>query len=279
MALVDMREMLKKANKERYAVGNFDVFNIEMLRGVARAAEQQRSPVIFAYCEVFGELTPMEVFAAMARKTAEALPVPAVLHLDHANHFDDVLQALDCGFTSIMLDASDKDLKGNIAATLQAKKECEKYGASLEAELGHVGGWEGRYESDDYDEPAYTNVEEASIFVQETEVDALAVAIGTVHGVYKAEPKLNIERLAELKDALWIPLALHGGSGLSDDELRACVKNGINKLNIFTDLTLAAMDRINQGGKIYMDQCMEIVDAVAKVAADRMAVFGSTGKA
>ncbi len=282
MSLENMEGMLRKAREGGYAVGNFDAFDLQMLRGIECAAEETKSPVIFAYCEVFDSVSPIGAFAAMARKVAEGMSVPAALHLDHANNFEIMQRALDSGFTSVMIDASDKSLKDNIAATSQAKKLCEKYGATLEAELGHVGGLEGRYEGDYDGAPTYTDVEEAKQFVRETGVDALAVAIGTVHGTYKAEPKLNIERLAELKAALQMPLALHGGSGLSDAEFTACVKNGITKLNIFTDMMLAAADNINEGIRppaTYFDKCEEVIKAVSAVVKNRMQVFGSAGKA
>ncbi len=283
MPLVNMKAMLNKAREEGYAVGNFDVYNLEMLSGVMQAAEEKRSPVILAYAEAFAPLLSVEAFAAMAGHYAKNAAVPVALHLDHANNLQIIERALNAGFSSIMMDASDKALEENIAITQKVVAMCRDAQASAEAELGHVGGLEGQYEATDYDAAAsYTNVEEAVQFVKETQVDALAVAIGTVHGVYKAEPKLNLERLNELKAVLNMPLVLHGGSGLGDDDLRACVRGGIAKLNIFTDLTIAATEQCRKDAQekmAYMDKCMRVVEAVKAVAADRITVFGSAGKA
>lgn len=278
--LVSMKTMLQDACRENYAVGNFDVFNVEMIKGVMKAACETRSPVILAFAEAFEQIIPIDEFAQMAKRIAWNASVPVALHLDHANNFNMILRALRCGFTSVMVDMSDKPLEENIAFTNKVNEICRVFDASLEAELGHVGGLEGQYEAADYDdECAYTTVKEAERFVNETGVDALAVAIGTVHGVYKSEPKLDLVRLKELKQALKMPLVLHGGSGLSDLDLKACVNNGINKINIFTDLTIAAMRCLSggfEGG--YLDKSSQVIDAVAVVAKERMTVLNSIGK-
>jgi fructose-bisphosphate aldolase class II len=282
MALVNMTELLKSARREGYAVGNFDALNVEMVKGIIAAGEELRSPVIIAYGEVFGSLIPVEDFAQVVVSAAQRASIPVVLHLDHANNFSIIYKALKHGFTSVMVDTSDKPIEENIAATQKLVEIAHAFGASTEAELGHVGGLEGQYESEDYGECAYTVVDEAKRFVAETGVDALAVAIGTVHGVYKSEPKLNLQRLAELKAAVDVPFVLHGGSGLSDDDLRACVKLGVSKLNIFTDLTLAAMEQNKADADAvlsYLDKCLRVSDAVKQVAMDRIRVFGSAGKA
>ena len=280
MALLNSTDMLKKANKNGYAVGNFDVFNIEMINGVLSSAEKTESPVILAFAEPFEEFIPLEQFATVAKDAATRSSVPVALHLDHANNLPFIQRAIACGFTSVMIDASDKSLKENIRITSEISALCRPKDISVEAELGHVGGLEGTVQSDDlsYD----TNVEEAREFVSATAVDSLAVSIGTVHGVYQTKPALNLARLDELKKALWIPLVLHGGSGLSNDELRDCIKLGINKVNIFTDLALAAMESAGSDAKNntpYIECCCHITTAVAEVAEKRMAVIGSVGNA
>lgn len=280
MALVSMKEMLAKANEGHYAVGNFDVFNVEMVTGVIDAAEETRSPIILAFGGEFEKLVDIGDIGAYIRSAAGNASVPVALHLDHATEFSLVMRALKAGFTSVMVDASFKSLEDNIATTQEIVRICREYGVSVEAELGHVGGL-GFYD-EDQDTECYTVVKEAVRFVKETQIDALAVAVGTVHGVYKREPKLNINRLHELKEALQMPLVLHGGSGLSDEDLTRCVANGINKINIFTDLTLAAMDRMKADANTdlnYLGKCTNVRDAVHKVARDRIQVLRSAGKA
>ncbi len=281
MALVNMTNLLQDAFKNGYAVGNFDVFNTTMLRGVLGAAQKKKAPVILAYAEAFEPFIRLEHFAEVAIAMAKDASVPVVLHLDHAGNFPIVERALKSGFTSIMMDASALPLAENIRTTQEVVKACRAAGASAEAELGHVGGLEGQYEASD-DECVYTEVEEAKQFVAQTGVDALAVAIGTVHGVYKNEPKLNLQRLQELKDALHLPLVLHGGSGLSDADFQACIRGGIAKINIFTDLTIAANDCMAQDAAsniAYIEKCIHVADAVQAVAAARMDVFGTANRA
>lgn len=277
-----MTEMLKLAHKQKYAVGNFDCFNVEMIKGVVYEAEQNRAPIILAFCDVFEDLIKIEEFAGIAKVVARAASVPVCLHLDHATSFENILRALKCGFTSVMVDASDKPLQDNIAATRKVVEIAEIFDASVEAELGHVGGLEGMYSAEEYEDVSYTVVAEAVEFVEKTGVDALAVAIGTVHGVYKSEPKLNIDRLIELNAALGIPLVLHGGSGLSDDDMRKCIANGISKINIFTDMTLGAMDCMKRDADIaisYFEKCQNVSSAAGKVALAKMKVFDSVGRA
>ena len=283
MPLVNMTEMLRKATREGFAVVSFNVFNVEMTKGVMAAAENKRSPVILAYGGQFKELIPLTQYAAYMRRVAEDAGVETALLMDHATQLDDVMLALDCGFTSIMVDASDKPLEENIAITLEAKKLCEKYGATLESEIGHVPGLEADYDSDSQDEfSIYTDVGEAKFFVEETGVDALAVSIGTAHGMYKEEPRLNMERLKELREALDLPLALHGASGLDNDDLRRCVGNGIAKINIHTDLAIAAGTCINEGIENpagYLKKCIEVADVISNLAESLITVCGSSGKA
>lgn len=280
MSLVNMKEMLNQACHNKYAVGNFDVFNTEMVTGVIDAAEETKSPIIFAFGGEFENLAQIDDFAAYVRSAAKRASVPIALHLDHATEFSLVIRALKAGFTSVMVDASYQPFEDNIATTKKIVEICRELNVSVEAELGHVGGLDC-YEAESYGE-SYTEVEEAVRFVRETGIDALAVAIGTVHGVYKSEPKLNIARLAELNEALAMPLVLHGGSGLTEEDLKKCVANGINKVNIFTDLTMAAMARMTEdaGASMnYLAKCGRVRAAVKEVALQKMKVLGCTYKA
>jgi fructose-bisphosphate aldolase class II len=280
--LVNMNEMLHKAKDGGYAVANFDVFNSEMLRGVMEAAQEKSSPVILAYAEVFEPICPMEEFTPMLRAAARRASVPVAVHLDHARKFETIQKALDNGFTSVMLDASDLPLEENIALTKKVADLCRPLSVSVESELGHVGGLEGySYSGSESEiEEGYTVVSEAVRFVRETGADALAVAIGTVHGVYRAAPKLNLKRLAALRSALDVPLVMHGGSGLSNDDFISAVRLGITKTNIFTDLTIAAWRAMRESGsEYYFERCSAAVTAIKEEAFKKIDLFGSAGKA
>ncbi len=282
MALVNMKEMLKKAQREGYAVANFDILNGEMLRGVINAAEEKKAPVILAYAEVFEPISPMEEFAPMLRAAAERATVPVAVHLDHARTIRYIEKAVEHGFTSVMLDASDQPFAENIAMTRKVVELCAPHRISVESELGHVGGLEGYAYggAEDAPEDGYTVVAEAAEFVRETGIDALAVAIGTVHGVYKSEPKLSMERLTELRQAIEVPLVMHGGSGLADDDFRRAIKKGITKTNIFTDLTLRAIEAMKENqSQEYFNINTAVIDAVCKEAIRKIMLFGSAGKA
>lgn len=213
MTLVNLQEILKQANQSSFAVGAFDVLNCEMTAGVLQAAEETRSPVILAYADVFDNLFPMEAFIAALRVYAENASVPVCIHLDHATKMPVIERAIKCGFTSVMIDASDKAFEENVAVTRRVVSLCRPLGISVEAELGHVPGNEGMYAND---EGVYTEPDQALHFVQKTGVDALAVSVGTVHGVYKSTPVLSFDRCKAIKKAVnGLPLVLHGGSGLS----------------------------------------------------------------
>jgi fructose-bisphosphate aldolase, class II len=280
MSLVNLTSVLAKAEKGKYAVGNFDIFNIEMLKGVLDAAEETRSPIILAYGEAFEELTTIESFAPMMVELAQKATVPVCIHLDHCINLPYILLAVHSGFTSIMIDASDKPLQENIDITKRIVEICKTFNISVEAELGHVSGIEGLYVSDNH---MYTDVNEAKYFVEETGIDALAISIGTVHGVYKEEPKLSLDVLKAIKKEVKQYLVLHGGSGLSDQDFKNTIKYGITKVNIHTDLTLAALDSIRKNAAdtslSYMKQCLRMAEAVKLDAIKKMEIFGSCGKA
>ncbi len=280
MALVNMNQMLRDAREGGYGIGNFDVFNIEMLKGVIQAAEEMRSPAIVAYGEGFMDYISLEAFTPLAVEIAKKATVPIALHLDHAVGFDVILKAIKYGFTSVMMDASDQTLEENIRLTKSVSDICKVFDISVEAEIGHVSGLGDLYENDDY---KYTDVGEAVHFVENSGATALAIAIGTVHGEYSEEPDLNFKRIAEIKEAVDIPLVLHGASGLSADDLKKAVENGISKVNIFTDLTLkslqAVKDNINKDGISLMGICEKITEATKLEAIEKIRVLGSAGKA
>ncbi len=277
MPMINLKNMLEKADRQRYGVGSFDVFNIEMLKGVLDAAEETRSPVILAYAETFEEFVSIESFAPVMVRMAQNATVPVAVHLDHATSIELILRAVHSGFTSVMIDASEKPFKDNVAITKQVVQICCTFDVSVEAELGHVSGGEGLYKDDDY---IYTDVSKAKIFVDETGVDALAVAVGTVHGVYRSTPKLSIDRLKDIKDIVKLPLVLHGGSGLTDEDFRNTIANGVSKVNIFTDLMLAAQDSSRCPiDRSYFKQSIDAADAVKAETIKKILIFGSNGKA
>ena len=281
MPLVNLIQILEPANNEQYAVAAFDVFNIEMAAGVLKAAEKTHSPVILAYVEMFDSLVPMEAYTAALRRLAADSLVPVCIHLDHATNFTVIQRAVQCGFTSVMIDASDRPFEENVSATQQVIQLCHPLNVSVEAELGHVAGNEGMYSSD---QGFYTEVDQAKEFVARTGVDALAVAVGTIHGVYKSTPILSFDRCSAIKAATHhLPLVLHGGSGLSDADFRRIIKCGINKINVFTDLTLAALAQLRgadlSGGKTFFSVCVDTALAIQNAAEEKLQRFGCVGKA
>lgn len=279
MPLFNLQSMLEKAEREKYAVGSFDVINTDMLQGVIAAAEETRSPVILAFAQSFEDTVALENLAPVMVSMAQRATVPVAVHLDHAMTFDYISRAVSYGFTSVMIDASVLPFDENVSATNKVIELCRKTDVSVEAELGHVSGGEAVDKDDEY---IYTDVSEAAQFVKETGVDALAVAIGTVHGVYRKKPVLSLQRLYDIKQQTQIPLVLHGGSGLSDDDFRAAIANGVSKINIFTDLTLAAMESIRRDiniGSPYMSLCFHAVQAVKDETIKKIKLFGSEGKA
>ncbi|MFZ3071133.1 MAG: class II fructose-bisphosphate aldolase [Anaerolineaceae bacterium] len=281
MSLVNLSQLMQTANQKHFAVGAFDVFNCELAAGVIQAAEEVNSPLILAYVESFDSLIPMEAFAALLVRLAKESRVPVCIHLDHATNKPAIERAVACGFTSVMIDASTAPFEENVAITQEIVSLCHPKGVSVEAELGHVSGNTGMYL---IDEPIYTDVDEAVEFVSQTHVDALAVAIGTVHGVYKSKPILSLDTCTKIKEATDnFPLVLHGGSGLSDDDFRNLIKCGINKVNIYTDLLLASLACLRQadlsGKEGYFNISKAVSGAVREEALKKILLFGSAGMA
>lgn len=280
MTLVNLQEILKKANQLSFAVGAFDVLNLEMTAGVLQAAQETKSPVILAYADAFDTLFPMEAFVSGLSIYAEKVSIPVCIHLDHATRISVIDRAIKCGFTSVMIDASDKEFDENIAMTSKVVSLCHPLNISVEAELGHVAGNEGMYTND---ESVYTNPDQAFEFVQKTGIDALAVSVGTVHGVYKSTPILSFDRCLSIKKAVkGLPLVLHGGSGLSDEDFLRIITCGINKVNIFTDLTLEALESLRHndlsGKKSYFSVSADVVAAIKLVTMKKLERFGCIGK-
>ena len=243
MALVTTKELLLDAQKNGYAVGAFNVENMEMVQAVIAAAEELRSPVIMQTTPSTLKYADPELFYANVAAVAKKATVPVVMHLDHGSSFELALRAFRAGYTSIMIDGSHSVLEENIAITKAGVDACHAGNVPVEAELGKVGGKE-----DDLDGGAggFTDPQEAVRFVEETGVDSLAVAIGTAHGVYKGIPKLDVERLSQIREVVSIPLVLHGTSGIPDEDVRECIRRGICKVNYATDLRIAFTEGVKE---------------------------------
>ena len=274
--LVTLADILAEAEKGKYGVGLFNMLNLEMARGIIEAAEEERSPLILGVAEVHLPLIPFEYAALIMNDIAKKATVPVCLHFDHGVDYNKIKAAVDAGFSSVMYDGSSLPYEENIKNTLAVSKMAHAKGVSVEAELGHVGGAEGG--EDDGVEEMYTKVEQVNDFIDRAEIDALAVAIGTAHGPYKKKPVLDINRLAEIYKVSSKPLVLHGGSGLSPEQFRATIDNGIRKVNICTEMCVAAREAYiaSKNHEIMFNDAKEAVKAVVK---GRMQLFGSSNKA
>lgn len=237
--LVNMRDLLSDAQKGNYAVGSFSVANMEMVLGVIKAAEELNAPIILQIAEVRLKQSPLEIIGPLMVAAAKNAKVPVAVHFDHGKTIEKITQALDIGFTSVMFDGSHLPLDENIEFTKKIIEIARKYDASVEAEIGCVGG------SEDGSEDIAINCtkpEDAVKFENETGVDALAIAIGNAHGNYKSTPKLRFDILSEVEQKTHTPLVLHGGTGISPNDFVRCSKTGIKKINIAT----ATFDRVEQ---------------------------------
>lgn len=245
--LVNTKDILWQAKRERRAVPAPDCIDLDSTRTMIQVAQELGQPVILAYGEALESVLPIREAAVIAKMLAQDASVPIGLHLDHGMDMAVIKQAVDLGFTSVMIDASMKSFAENVALTKEIVAYAHPKGVSVEAELGHVGQGT-KYTDHDNSDNIYTQVPEAVRFVAETGVDFLAVSIGTAHGVYKnaARPKLDFDRLHALSQALDVPLVLHGGSGSGDENLARCAREGISKINVYTDFLVSAMAEIRR---------------------------------
>ncbi len=245
--LVNLNDVLTPAGG--YAVGLFNTVNLEMARGVLAAAEEQNAPVIIGTAEVLLPYGPLEELSWLLLPMARRAKVPVVVHLDHGLHYETCRRALELGFTSVMYDCSTDPYEENVRKVREMVELAHSYGATVEAELGHVGDNPAEDSAPVSPEACYTSPEEARDFVEKTGVDALAVAVGTAHGAYRFPPKLDFDRISRIAQAVHVPLVLHGGSGLSDDDFREAIRRGIAKVNIFTDINVAGAQAARQNDR------------------------------
>ncbi|MFA9378623.1 MAG: class II fructose-bisphosphate aldolase [Lachnotalea sp.] len=231
MSLVNMSKLLKEAEGKNYGVGAFSVANMEMVIGAIKAAEELNSPIILQVAQVRLPYSPLMVFGPLMIAAAKASTVPVAVHLDHGLDIKTVKQALELGFTSVMIDASMLPIDENISLVQKVKEIANNYGADVEAEVGQLAGSEDG--SVDH-EMLYSNPDDVEKLFKSTKIDAIALSIGNAHGLYKKEPKLNFKVLEDARKKVSIPLVLHGGSGISDEDFRKCIAGGIRKINVAT---------------------------------------------
>ena len=238
--LVSLKEILRDAYAGGYAVGAFNCLSLENVLGAVQAAEELRSPIILQVAEVQFPYAPLELMAPQFLQVAKAASVPVAVHLDHGQSFETCARAIRLGFGSVMIDGSGYPFEENVRLTGEVCRMAKAFGVDVEAELGKVGD-AGTDTAD-----VFTDVDEAARYVELTGIDALAVAIGNLHGKYVATPRLNIRRLVEIRQRVDMPLVLHGGSGTSDEDFKSCIHNGISKINVATAIQLGVTDRVRQ---------------------------------
>ena len=290
--LVSLKELMKDAEKGGYAVGAFNVSNLESLMAIMQAAEETGRGVILNYAEVHAPFLSMEQAALIMLDAAKKAKVPVCVHLDHGSSMESCIQAIWLGFTSVMLDASAEDYETNVRETKEIVRLAHSVGVTVEAELGHIFSSDmglaespkeaETLESFDSAEDVYTDPATAKDFVERTGVDVLAIAFGTTHGIYTKKPKLDLERITKIKDAVDIPFVMHGGSGLSKEEFQTAIRNGIRKINYYTYMTLAggravkeALDQKSPDENIFFhDIPMIAVEAMKENVKEAIQVFG-----
>jgi len=282
--LVTGKELLLDARENKYAIGAFNVNNMEIVQAIIEAAEELNSPVILQASQGGLGYAGVEYIAALGKLAGNNAKVPVVLHLDHGTDFDQVMQCIRHGFTSVMIDGSRFPLEENIAFTKKVVEIAHSVGVSVEAELGKIGGTEDHITVDEKD-ATLTDPEEAKRFVEETNVDYLAIAVGTAHGVYQGEPKLDYDRIAAIRDAVDVPLVLHGSSGVPTESLKKAISLGISKINIDTDIRTSFAKAVKEYLKDNPDEIdpRKILgpakEAMKQTIMEKIEIFGSAGRA
>ena len=281
---VTLREVLSAADKGGYAVGAFNANNMEIVQSIIAAAIEENSPVILQASQGALSYAGLENIVALVEIAVKKTDLPVVLHLDHGTDFAQVMRCIRHGFSSVMFDGSKLSLEENIAVTQRVMEVASAVNVSVEAELGKIGGVEDDVSVDERD-ALFTNPAEAQRFVKETGVDALAVAIGTAHGPYKGEPKLDFERLTQIREVIGgTPLVMHGASGVPEDAVREGIRLGIRKVNIDTEIRQAFSGAIarfikenpdNIDSRVMMAPAKE---AMKEIVRSKMRLFGSAGK-
>ena len=281
MGLVGFKEMMENAQKGKYAIGAFNVENMEMVKAVLSAAEELKAPVILQTTPSTVSYGGATTYAAIVRAEADNYNISVCLHLDHGNSYELAMEAIEAGYSSVMIDGSPLEYEGNIEVSKRVVEVAHKKGIPVEAELGKVGGKE-----DDLEVEVDTNTDPAKAqdFIERTGIDSLAVAIGTAHGFYEGTPVLDKERLSEINALTDIPLVLHGASGLTDEDVKDCISLGICKVNFATELRVAYTEAIREllkeDAKVYDPKKLGKVGmaAVTEQVKQRIIVCGCDGK-
>ncbi len=279
--LVNMNDILLPAKEGGYGVGFFNAVNVEMARAVIETAEELQAPVMVGTAEVLLPTMELERVAEYLIPMAKKASVPVCVHYDHGLTFEKCMEALKLGFSSIMYDCSTASYEENVEKVAEMVKICHAMGVTVEGELGHVGdnAGEGKLENpSDY----FTDPDTAADFVTKTGVDSLAIAVGNAHGDYAFPPKLDFERIRVISEKTNLPLVLHGGSGLSDDDFLRAVKLGVSKVNIFTDIDKAGKCGIEAGIAAGETSVMGLIPyeiaGMKKVVKEKIMLFGSNGR-
>ena len=239
--LVNLIEILKAAEEKSCAVGAFNTPNLETLNAVIAAAEKLDVPVIIAHAQLHEDVSPLKIIGPVMMQAARASGVPVCVHLDHCESFEYMAEALEIGFTGVMYDGSALPYEENLANTKKAVAMTRQYNCGIEAELGSLPSREGGEAAAG---PVYTDPDQAQSFCAETGIDALAPSFGTAHGIYKAKPVLDIDRVRVISEKTGLPLVMHGGSGVSPDDYRACIRNGLRKVNYYSYMSRAGTNAV-----------------------------------
>jgi fructose-bisphosphate aldolase, class II len=285
MPLVSMKEMLNKALEGKYAVGQFNINNLEWTQAILAAAEEERSPVILGVSE--GAARYMGGFKTVVNMVKGLMEdmnitVPVAIHLDHGSSFEKCKAAIDAGFTSVMIDASHHPFEENVEITSKVVEYAHAHGVSVEAELGIVGGQEDDVVADGV---IYADPKECEELVKRTGIDCLAPALGSVHGPYKGEPKLGFKEMEEIRDLTGVPLVLHGGTGIPTEQIQRAISLGTSKINVNTEnqmaFTKVVRELLAKDEKVYDPRKYigPARDAIKATVIGKMREFGSSGKA
>lgn len=284
MPLVSMNEFLPKAKENKFAVGQFNINNLEFTQAITEAAMEENAPIIFGVSEGALRYMGMEYTVAMAEAAAKKSGLPIALHLDHGSTFEVAMACIRAGFSSVMFDGSHHAYEDNIRLTKEVVKAAHAMGVSVEGELGTIGGVEDDLHVDE-DAAQLANPEEAIRFYEETGVDALAIAVGTAHGMYKGEPKLHYDIIEAVASKIPVPVVLHGGSGVPDDSIRKAIAAGAGKINVNTENQVACTAAIREA----LAKDANVIDprkyltparnAMVEVVRNKIRLFGSNNQA
>lgn len=282
MSLVTLKPILADAKKRGYAVGSFNMLSLETVRGAIKAAEEMNSPIILQLAEVHTPAAPIEYMAPIMIEAAKEAKVPVAVHFDHASGYESIAKAIKLGFSSVMFDGASNPFSENIRLTKEIVKMAHALGVTVEAELGQVGGaGDGSKKVQD----SLTDINEAIQFTKETEVDALAISIGNLHGEYTEPPVLRFDLLNKISKAIDTPLVLHGGSGISPEDFKKAIKNGMQKVNIGTAIQLSSAKHVKSTVErvykkpTYFSVMGSILDGSYEAVKEHISIFGSSGMA